>query len=87
MHYKILLVHKVMHLRFKNNQIVEKSSMMECLGSLLAITFSEFDNKVGPKLKYSYPSDVLSNDVFESFADYVIMSKQLCEKVIIVVSY
>ena len=59
--------------------------MMECLGSLLAITFSEFDNKVGPKLKYSYPTDVLSNDVFESFADYVIMSKQLCEKVIIVV--
>lgn len=53
----------------------------------MAITFSEFDNKVGPKLKYSYPSEVLSNDVFESFADYVIMSKQLCEKVIIVVSH
>ena len=85
MHYKILLVHKVMHLRFK--LIISSSMMVECLGSLLAITFSEFDNKVGPKLKYSYHSDVLSNDVFESFADYVIMSKQLCEKVIIVVSY
>ena len=53
--------------------------------NLLAITYSEFDNKVGPKLKYSYPPEVLPNEVFESFSEYVIMPKQLCEKIIVVV--
>lgn len=51
---------------------------------LLGITYSEFDNKVGPQLKYSYPLDVLSKEAFEAYSDYVIVSKQLCEKIIVV---
>lgn len=51
---------------------------------LLGITYSEFDNKVGPQLKYSYPVDVLSKEAFEAYSDYVIVSKQLCEKIIVV---
>ena len=50
---------------------------------LLGVTYSEFDNKVGPQLKYSYPPDVLSKEAFEAYSDYVIVSKQLCEKVIV----
>lgn len=51
---------------------------------LLGITYSEFDNKVGPQLKYAYPVDVLSKEAFEAYSDYVIVSKQLCEKLIVV---
>jgi nitrogen permease regulator 2-like protein len=51
---------------------------------LLGITYSEFDNKVGPQLKYSFPEDVLSTEAFEAYSDYVIVSKQLCEKLIVV---
>jgi hypothetical protein len=50
---------------------------------LLGVTYSEFDNKVGPQLKYAYPVDVLSKEAFEAYSDYVIVSKQLCEKIIV----
>lgn len=51
---------------------------------LLGLTYCEFDNKVGPQLKYSYPPDALPSEIFETFSDYVIVSKQLCKKVIVV---
>jgi hypothetical protein len=53
-------------------------------GSLLGITYAEFDNHVGPQLKFSYPTDVLTHELFEAYSDYVIVSKQLCEKAIAV---
>ena len=48
---------------------------------LLGITYSEFDNKVGPKLRYSKPPDLIIKD-FEALSDYVIVGKHLCEKII-----
>jgi hypothetical protein len=33
--------------------------------TLLGITYSEFDNTVGPKLLYMYPLDVMSKERFE----------------------
>ena len=53
-------------------------------GSLIGVTYAEFDNKVGPQLKFSYPPDVMSKEMFETYSDYVIVSKQLCEKSIVV---
>lgn len=49
---------------------------------LLGITYSEFDNKVGPRLLYSYPSGILSSETFETLSDYVIVGKHLCNKII-----
>ena len=51
---------------------------------MLALTYSEFDNIVGPKLEYSYPPDVLSTDMFETLSDYAIVGSHLCKKSIIV---
>lgn len=51
---------------------------------LRGVTYSEFDNKVGPRLKFQYPVDAISSDEFESFADYVIVGKHLCGKIITV---
>ena len=56
---------------------------MTLRNKLIGITYSEFDNTVGPKLQYSYPCDILSKELFESISEYVIMSKQLCNKIII----
>lgn len=52
---------------------------------LLAITYSEFDNHVGPQLKYSYPPDILTKDSFEAISDYVILGKHLCDRLMSVV--
>ena len=49
---------------------------------LLGITYSEFDNKVGPRLLYAYPSGILSSETFETLSDYVIVGKHLCNKII-----
>jgi hypothetical protein len=49
---------------------------------LLGVTYSEFDNIVGPKLLYSHPSNVLSKAEFENLSDYVIVGKHLCGKII-----
>jgi len=51
---------------------------------ILGLTYSEFDNKIGPQLRFAYPCDILSKDIFESYSEYVIMSKPLCDKVITV---
>jgi hypothetical protein len=63
---------------------------------LLGVTYSQFDNIVGTKLLYSYPESIILrsdphtdtqvtlDDVFECLADYVIMGKHLCGKVIAV---
>ncbi len=44
------------------------------------ITYSEFDNKVGPQLKFQYPPQAIAPEAFESFAEYVIVGKHLCGK-------
>ena len=51
---------------------------------LKGITYSEFDNIVGPQLRFSYPPDVLPKDIFEPLSDYVIVGKHLCGKIIVV---
>jgi hypothetical protein len=51
---------------------------------LLALTYSEFDNKVGPQLRYQYPLGIVSPEVFEELSEYVIVGKHLCEKCIAV---
>lgn len=50
--------------------------------NLLAITYSEFDNQVGPQLKYSYPPDFMTKDTFEAISDYIIVGKHLCDRLI-----
>jgi hypothetical protein len=52
--------------------------MAGCLG----LTYSEFDNIVGPRLLYCYPTDAISRSNFEVLSDYVIVGKHLCGKVI-----
>lgn len=49
---------------------------------LKGITYSEFDNTVGPRLLGIFPKDAISKEEFEIFSDYVIVGKHLCEKVI-----
>ncbi len=51
---------------------------------LLAITYSEFDNIVGPRLVYQYPPNVMTQDTFDSVSDYVIVGNHLCGKLICV---
>jgi len=51
---------------------------------LLAVIYSEFDNHVGPQLRYSYPNDVVTKEHFEIISDYVILEKHLCEQLILV---
>lgn len=52
--------------------------------SLLGITYSEFDNKVGTQMLYSYPKNAISKETFEILSDYVIVGKHLCGKIITV---
>jgi len=52
--------------------------------SLLGVTYSEFDNAVGPQLLYKYPEDAILPDTFEAVSEYVIVGKHLCEKIIMV---
>ncbi len=47
-----------------------------------SITYSEFDNIVGPRLIYQVPTNVISSEAFESVSDYVIVGHHLCGKVI-----
>lgn len=54
------------------------------MDGLLGITYSEFDNIVGPQLRFSFPPDVLPKDIFEPLSDYVIVGKHLCGKIIAV---
>ena len=51
---------------------------------LLGVTYSEFDNAVGPQLLYEYPSHSIAPDTFEAVSEYVIVGKHLCEKIIMV---
>lgn len=50
------------------------------------VTYSQFDNQLGSKLIYSYPESATSIDEFELLSDYVIVTKQLCNKIFIVKS-
>ena len=54
------------------------------LEGLRGITYSEFDNIVGPQLRFSYPPDVLPKEAFEPLSDFVIVGKHLCGKIILV---
>ena len=49
---------------------------------LKGLTYSEFDNTVGPKLMYAYPQSILSKERFEELSDYVIVGNHLCRKII-----
>lgn len=51
------------------------------MDALLGVTYSEFDNKVGPQLRFSWPVDIIQRD-FESLSDYVIVGKHLCGKIL-----
>lgn len=51
---------------------------------LLGVTYSQFDNTVGPQLLYEYPKGTISPDAFEAVSEYVIVGKHLCEKIIMV---
>ena len=51
---------------------------------MLGITYSEFDNHVGPQLRFSYPVGVLNKENFETLSDYAIVGKHLCNKIIVV---
>ena len=51
---------------------------------LLGITYSEFDNTMGPQLRYEYPSGIIEED-FEELSDYVIVGKKLSNKVITII--
>ena len=54
------------------------------LSGLRGITYSEFDNIVGPQLRFSYPPDLLPMEAFEPLSDYAIVGKHLCGKIILV---
>lgn len=51
---------------------------------MLGVTYSEFDNTLGPKLQYQWPPGLLSDEDFEKFSYYVIVSKELTGKAITV---
>ena len=51
---------------------------------ILGLTYSEFDNFVGPQLRYAYPVNCLSGEEFERLSDYVIVDKHLTNKMIVV---
>lgn len=51
---------------------------------LLAIIYSEFDNHVGPQLRFAFPANIVSEEHFEAISDFVILEKHLCEQLILV---
>jgi hypothetical protein len=57
---------------------------MKKKSSLLGVTYSEFDNRVGPQLLYAYPEGAMTRENFETLSDYVIVGKHLCGKIIAV---
>ena len=57
--------------------------MATCLG-LRGLTYSEFDNVVGPQLRFSFPPDVLPAAIFEPLSNFVIVGKHLAHKIILV---
>jgi len=60
------------------------SHLVEIMDGLIGVTYSEFDNRVGPQLRMQYPEGVLSEESFETLSDYVIVGKQLLNRVIVV---
>jgi hypothetical protein len=44
---------------------------------LRGITYSEFDNIVGPQLRFQYPPHMLSKETFEDVSSYVIVGVYL----------
>lgn len=67
-----------------NKEVKHHKISMTAVSGLRGITYSEFDNVVGPKLRFSYPPDVLPKETFEPLSDYVIVGKHLCDKIILV---
>jgi hypothetical protein len=49
----------------------------------VGVIYSEFDNEVGPRLLYQYPTEVMTSKTFETLSDLIIVGKHLCEKVMI----
>lgn len=50
-----------------------------------AIFYAEFDNIAGPQILYQAPNEYLSNEVFDSISDYIIIDKPLCGKIVTLV--
>lgn len=48
----------------------------------LGITYSEFDNIVGPRLLFQYPDNIISSETFENINDFVIVGSHLNGKII-----
>ena len=42
---------------------------------LRGVTYSQFDNTLGPQLLYCYPIDALTQAEFEHLSDYVIVDR------------
>ena len=51
---------------------------------LLGITYTEFDNRVGPQLRFQYPPNIINKETFEDVSSYVIVGKHLSERIITV---
>ena len=51
---------------------------------LLGLTYSEFDNHVGPQLRFSFPENIMSSESFEQLSDFVIVGRHLTNKIIVV---
>lgn len=50
------------------------------MGELQGIIFGEFDDKLGPKLSFQYPGNLISGDRFSSVSDYFITDQELCHR-------
>jgi hypothetical protein len=54
----------------------------ENASTLLGIVYSEFDNHVGPIIRYLYPENILSKEHSEIISDFIVLEKHLCNEVI-----
>lgn len=52
---------------------------------ILCIFYAEFDNILGPKIKYQSPEGFIPEDAFDTVSDYVITKPDLCGRVVTVV--
>eukprot|EP00639_Heterosigma_akashiwo_P031127 CAMPEP_0194670098 /NCGR_PEP_ID=MMETSP0295-20121207/4989_1 /TAXON_ID=39354 /ORGANISM="Heterosigma akashiwo, Strain CCMP2393" /LENGTH=220 /DNA_ID=CAMNT_0039553235 /DNA_START=35 /DNA_END=694 /DNA_ORIENTATION=+ len=52
------------------------------MAALKGIFYSEFDNVAGPVILFQYPEGTIPAEVFDGISDFVIIHKDLCERVI-----
>jgi hypothetical protein len=51
---------------------------------LSGIVYSEFDNHVGPVIRFSYPETILTKEDIEIVSEYIVLEKHLCNEVILI---